>query len=380
MSTRTSGLRCFAVEPGCAQLTWSRLGPGPVKFTWPSGDLVVEADGGPGAVLIEELTAQPGLEVQVEPTRAASPSMIALELPSHPPGEELTRFATISDLHLGTQRFGMLRTITEHHTEVPHPLRCARAAIAEALEWGAQRIVVKGDLTHASYPHTWAMAAELLSDVPVPVDVICGNHDVSARSTVDPFAEAARYGLRLHRGITPIDLPGLRLVLMDSTVPGIDIGRWNHLRDDAVDAVGEARGPAMLVVHHHPQPLPVPTHLPRGIPSIAAASFLRSLRRANPELIGTSGHTHRHRFRTVAGVPWSEVGSTKDYPGTWAGYVVHEGGVRQVVRRVARADCLRWTERTKRCALGAWALWSPGRLADRCWTHTWDQPSPIDDE
>lgn len=371
MSPLPAPVRCFAVEPTSAQLTWSRLGPGPVKFTWPSGDLVVHTDDGPGSVLIDGLPAGQRTVIEVEPTRPGPVTVVSVDLPDDPPGQELARFATISDLHLGTQRFGMLRTITERGVEEPHPLRCARAAIAEALAWGAQRIVIKGDLTHASFPHTWAMAAELLGEVPVPVDIICGNHDVSARSTVDPHREAARYGLRLHPGVTPIDLPGLRLVLMDSTVPGIDIGRWNHLRDDAVDAAHDAEGPAMLVVHHQPQPLPVPTYLPRGIPSVAAHPFLRALRRANPQVVGTSGHTHRHRFRTVAGVPWSEVGSTKDYPGTWAGYVVHEGGIRQVVRRVARPDCLRWTERTKRCALGMWAVWSPGRLEDRCWTHTW---------
>jgi hypothetical protein len=42
----------------------------------------------------------------------------------------------------------------------------------------------------------------------------------------------------------------------------------------------------------------------------------------------------------------TEVGSPKDYPGTWAGYVVHEGGIRQVVRRVAAPEVIRWTEST----------------------------------
>ena len=85
----------------------------------------------------------------------------------------------------------------------------------------------------------------------------------------------------------------------------------------------------------------------------------------------TAGHSHRHRRRTHRSVTITEVGSPKDYPGTWAGYVVHEGGVRQVVRRVDRPDCIRWTEYTRRAALGLWGQWSPGRLDDRCFSLTW---------
>ena len=73
----------------------------------------------------------------------------------------------------------------------------------------------------------------------------------------------------------------------------------------------------------------------------------------------------------MGGVPWVEVGSTKDYPGTWAGYVVHEGGIRQVVRRIVRRDVIGWTERTKRAAFGTWGLWSPGTLDARCFVHPW---------
>ena len=67
----------------------------------------------------------------------------------------------------------------------------------------------------------------------------------------------------------------------------------------------------------------------------------------------------------------TEVGSPKDYPGTWGGYVVHEGGIRQVVRRIAEPDVIAWTEYTRRAVGGVWGLWSPGSLSDRCWSHTW---------
>jgi hypothetical protein len=50
----------------------------------------------------------------------------------------------------------------------------------------------------------------------------------------------------------------------------------------------------------------------------------------------------------------TETGSPKDHPGTWTGYVVYEGGLRLVVRRVGRSDAIRWTEHSRRAAGGAW--------------------------
>jgi hypothetical protein len=101
------------------------------------------------------------------------------------------------------------------------------------------------------------------------------------------------------------------------------------------------------------------------------AAFVDRVRWARPATMITSGHTHRHRRRTVGSVVLTEVGSTKDFPGSWAGYVVHEGGIRQVVRRVASPDLLRWTDETARAACGAWGAWSPGIGSHRCFTHTW---------
>jgi hypothetical protein len=67
----------------------------------------------------------------------------------------------------------------------------------------------------------------------------------------------------------------------------------------------------------------------------------------------------------------AEVGSPQDFPGTWTGYVIYEGGIRQVVRRVAAPEALAWTESTKGCFAGLWGHWSPGTLPQRCFTHPW---------
>jgi hypothetical protein len=129
-------------------------------------------------------------------------------------------------------------------------------------------------------------------------------------------------------------------------------------------------------MHHHPQRFRLPTFIPKGIPGPEAKRFLEAVAAANPDTLVTTGHTHRHRRHRWTPVPVTEVGATKDYPGTWTGYVVHEGGVRQVVRRIEEPSCLQWTERTRRAALGAWRWWSPGTLDDRCFSITWSARAP----
>jgi len=59
----------------------------------------------------------------------------------------------------------------------------------------------------------------------------------------------------------------------------------------------------------------------------------------------------------------------------WAGYAVHEGGLRQVVRRVAEPSCLAWSEPNRRSLLGLWGPWASGFLRWRCFSHTWS-PAP----
>lgn len=369
MIARQNGPTLFAIEDTAAQFTWRTLGPGVVTVRCEDRTATFDADGSGGCHEIADLL--PGTAYtatfDVDGRRAAAVSFTTL---TPPPGEELFRFATLSDVHLGREHFGIRKTIRESNAEVGHPTRCGRAAVSDLLTWGAQRLVVKGDLVDRSTPRHWDLAAELLAPVTVPMNVLPGNHEMAHGDTIArQHAEAV--GLRLVEEVETVDIPGLRLVLMDSTTGDRDIGRWHHLELDVAQAAAEAAGPALVVVHHQPQPAPVPIYLPVGISSIAARRFVRTLVRANRATMGTSGHTHRHRRHLIEGIPWTEVGGPKDYPGTWAGYVVHEGGIRQVVRRIDAPDCFTWLERTRSAAGGAWGFWSPGTLEQRCFTHTW---------
>jgi 3',5'-cyclic-AMP phosphodiesterase len=366
-----SRLEVFAVEDRAVQVCWGTLGPGVHRLSAGAAETKVDADGGPGAVVLDGLEPDTTYELVVQDVHGGAVGRLPFRTLAPPPGNELCRIATISDLHIGSTGFGALPVIRETGADEPHALRCARAAIREALAWGAQLLVVKGDLADQSYRTNWDAIGELLARLPVPVDVIPGNHDVGRRRTIEPEEGLAPYGIPVTRGLQLRDLPGLRLVSLNTTIPGRSDGRVRHLQDEVCRLLRRAPGGALIAVHHLPQRFRIPTAWPPGIPGPEARRFLDGVAEANPRSLVTAGHTHRNRRTTHGPLVVTSVGSTSDYPGTWAGYAVHEGGIRQVVRRIAAPDSIRWTERTRRTLGGAWQHISPGTLGDRCFSHAW---------
>lgn len=371
---RPRRLEVFGVGTTWVQLTWSALGPGPVRLRCGDVCVDVDTDGGPGAAVLSGLAG--GAEHHIEVTGAGLPDPVASIVTRTlraPPGALVHRVATVSDAHLGSHGTGFLHTIVEKPERPPeeaHPVRCLRAALDEARAWGADELVVKGDLVERSDAASWTLADSVLSELDVPVSILPGNHEWSGRSHVDPAAGLAIHGGRLVTHVEHHDRPGIRIVLLDSSIPGTDRGRLSAALDDLLAAAATDL-PMLVAMHHQPMAWRVPTYLPAGVPGPESRRALLELGRVNPRVLVTAGHTHRHRRRHVGPVTVTEVGSTKDFPGTWAGYEVYEGGIVQTVRRIAEPSCIRWTDHTRRAALGVWQLWAPGRLGDRCFTRTW---------
>lgn len=386
----------FAVEDRTVQLTWRHLGSGTLRLRvrvadragstgrWSGGggrvidERAVVTNELPGSLVIDGLPA--GTTLSIEATLPGSGEeqhrLEATTLASLP-GPELCRIATVSDLHLGTHVFGQQGTISEHPTPaVAHPERCARSAIADTATWGAEHLVAKGDLTNHGQVPEWRQYRRLVDEAPFAVDALPGNHDRAfddGSAGLAPEEAAKVFDLSMAAPVLVRDLPGVRLVLFDSTSGGRHIGRVDTYREQILDAVAESdHDRAVLVMlHHQLQPNLISEGWPIGVPQRQSARFLEALAGAHRRVFVTSGHTHRHRRWSHAGVTTTQVGSTKDYPGVWAGYAVHEGGLRQVVRRVSRPDCLRWTDHTRRAAFGTWRLAAPGRLPWRCFDLVW---------
>ncbi len=376
------GFEVAAVETDRAQLVWADLPEGAHTLRAGRRALVLETAGGPGSFELTDLAPGSRTEVRLEVGEQTLRRVVHTLLA--PPGPSRFRFATISDLHLGRgdrQYRGPLahRGVDEPPEGVPvddagvpaRQLINARAAVDEALAWGAEHLVVKGDVTEETTAGTWDQAASLLGELPVPASVLAGNHDTGGLAEFDPFVGAAERGLRLTRGVDHVDVPGLRIVLVDSTLPGSGWGAVARHSEAAATLAAEAGSGVFVATHHHPQRFSVPVFWPHGIPGPDARRFAGAVVAANRRVLASSGHTHRNRRRSVAGMPWTEVAATNHFPGVWAGYEVHDGGIRQVVRRIAAPEVLEWSHRSRHAFGGAWALWSTGSMADRCFSLTW---------
>jgi len=310
----------FSVDTDTIQVTWHALGPGPLRLQ--AADTVVEVltDGGPGAVELRGLPPATALELRLDGDAAQG-------LPRHwrrprfatlapPPGEEIFRFATISDLQVGEIAFGFRHRMIEHPVpDEAHPVRATRAALNALTEWGAQLALVKGDLTHSGRTKDWDTIGRLLNTATVPVELIPGNHDqYGAPGEPSPYDALLHLGHDLTRHYESLDVPGLRIVLVDSTADGHRSGHVHHVTRGVLDALASAGTPAFVTMHHYAQRTRIPFFWPPGIDSAEANAFLAKIAAVQPATFISSGHTpsppaplrrspRPHRGRLPEGLP-----------------------------------------------------------------------------
>ena len=360
----------FSVGIDSLQVMWHDAPPAGRTVRVGNHEVTV-ARSGPGAVTIGGLEADTQYPIEVTGRRTVALSARTL---AHPGGPRLARIATISDIHLGEPGFGLVRRRPERPAQaVPYPLRCAVAAVTEAAAWGAELLIIKGDITHKGRAEDWAMLDRLLEAAPMPVLVMPGNHDNRPHG-LPAVEELARRG-QVHAPLRVHDHGSVRVLLIDTlprhqgfgTIPEPTI-------EEAQACAASWPGPVLVCLHHHLHRLPIQWFWPPGVPKRQADRLLWSLAAATPRAFVTSGHTHRHR-RHHRVVPFSEVGSPKDYPGVWAGYDIHEGGLVQMARRVEQSDCISWTEQTRSAVGGLWGRWSIGTLAQRSFAIDFAPPS-----
>jgi len=363
----------FAVEATSVQVCWSSAPGGPVTVEAGGRCVTVEGPPGAGGAVVDGLDPGSTVPVRVLTAGRRPLALGAVTLLTPPPGRELSRFAAINDLHIGARSFGTWRPFRESNHSDPHPVRCARAAISEAVAWGAEALVVKGDLTQAGRPNEWAVVAGLLANPGIPALVIEGNHETKMAS-VDGRAIMAAHGLRLAVRPTAMDLPGLRVV-------GVPTARWHANPGwisrpaiaESAELIRDAPA-AMMALHHYPQAFRLPTLHPPGIPGNVARRALDAWADANRATLVVAGHSHRHRRRDHRTLLIAESGSTKDFPGSWTGYIVYEGGITQTTRRVLAPAAIAWTEQGRRVLGGVWGWWAPGLRSHRCFSHPWPLP------
>jgi Icc protein len=282
-------------------------------------------------------------------------------------GERLATFATVNDVHFGEEVCGVLDgldtgpTFRSEPGADPYPEVMNRGAIAEIAASDVDVVVAKGDLTcngtTDEYAQFLAAYESAFGDRLVHVR---GNHDGYHGETY-----AAEPTQR-------VDLPGVTLAVLDTTDPLHTPGRVTDAQLEWLDDLAAtADRPVVLLGHHHvwsPDSRQRPESYFGILPGPSEALVEVVARR--PGILGYfAGHTHRNRVRRIRSTgerPWVEVACVKDYPGTWAEYRVHEGGVLQVHRRISTPEALAWSEQTRHMYDGTYAAYALGTLEDRC--------------
>ncbi len=182
-------------------------------------------------------------------------------------------------------------------------------AAAEATGIRPDAIVFTGDLTDLGEPEAYLALREAVEPVAerlgAPVVWVAGNHDERPALRRDLLGLAPT-----QEPITGVwDLGGLRLIALDSTVPGWHHGDLDTAQLDWLRAMLATPAPlGTILALHHP---PLPSHVP-----FFDILELRDQGRLAEAIAGTdvrailAGHLHYSTSGTFAGVPVSVAAAT----------------------------------------------------------------------
>ena len=160
-------------------------------------------------------------------------------------------------------------------------------------------VVVSGDLADHGSAEEYGLAAGQVASLGVPVHVVPGNHD-------DRRTLRSVFGLP-GQGAAPVqyaaDVGPVRLVMLDSTVPGEDPGDLEREQLDWLESTPAAapERPTLLVMHHPPVVTGIPAWDAICLPD-AARSGLGGIVSRHPQVCGAlSGHLHHTIVATMGG-------------------------------------------------------------------------------
>jgi 3',5'-cyclic-AMP phosphodiesterase len=160
-------------------------------------------------------------------------------------------------------------------------------------------LLVSGDLTDNGAPEEYRRVRELLAPLDLRPHVLPGNHDLRA-----PLREA--FGLP-GKGDEPVsyavELGPLRLVCLDSTVPGAEGGSLDGGRSEWLEATlaADTATPTVLALHHPPLRTEIPTFERIGLAPESCEALAAVLGRHPQVKRIVAGHVHRTIVAELAG-------------------------------------------------------------------------------
>ena len=330
----------------------------PLELTTVSDDSAVLFD---GAEVVRAEGLEPGVSHRV--------GDVAFATLARPPGERLATVATVNDVHFGEVECGRFigldlgPVLSTEPGEMPYPEVMSSAAAAEIAALAPDAVVAKGDLTSLGDPREYAAFEACyrpaLGDRLV---VTHGNHDVPLGGLA--FACEA---------MQEVAVAGAVLAIVDTAEEGCAGGRLLADQLEWLDELGARATSPVLVFGHHPCWEDNADDWVGGVGAAinpADSGRLVEVVARRRAIAGYfAGHTHRNRVRRFpasGAVPFAEVACTKDFPGAWAEYRIFEGGVLQVVHRIAAPRALEWSERCRALFAGLYPRYALGAMEERC--------------
>jgi 3',5'-cyclic AMP phosphodiesterase CpdA len=197
----------------------------------------------------------------------------------------------LSDPHIGAEWAGA------------DPVARLEAAVASvrARFPHADAVLVSGDLAEHAADTEYERVRDLLSPLSPPVHVFAGNHD-DRRALHRHFGVSGSDGEPAHYAV---DLGPVRLVVLDTTIPGEDAGTLDSERLAWLDAelARAAAATTLLAMHHPPLRTGVPAWDEIGLP-VADRLALGAVLERHPQVCRiVCGHVHRAMTGELAGRP-----------------------------------------------------------------------------
>ncbi len=235
--------------------------------------------------------------------RVGSPIVIRVKpLGQHPLPRHVV--AHVSDPHLlaGRRLYGVVDT--------QENLKRAMGRLAR-LETPPQVIVFTGDLTDRAEPKAYARLREIVEPsaalLGAQVVWVMGNHDERVPYARELFGESVLEEAtqdRIH------DVAGLRVVSLDTSVPGYHHGEVsNDQLSWLADVLATPAPYGTLVALHHP-PIPVPMTRAAEAIELHDQHLLAEVIEGSDVRAVIGGHFHFSSYSTFAGVPVSVASAT----------------------------------------------------------------------
>lgn len=169
-------------------------------------------------------------------------------------------------------------------------------------------VLVSGDLADNATDSEYEHVCELLAPLHAPLYVLPGNHD-DRRSLHRHFGVPGADGEPVQYSV---DLGALRLVVLDSTRPGEDLGALDTDRLAWLDTelAAAPQAPTLIAMHHPPVVTGIPACDEVGLPAADRRALGEVVERHPQVRRLVAGHAHRTIIAELAGRPVLVVPST----------------------------------------------------------------------